>query len=67
MKCPKCGSEELKVLETRRGGYNSVVRSRLCKACGFRFRTTETPSRRDESLTEYLNRVIYEMRGDQES
>ena len=66
MKCPQCGKESI-VLRKQQSGYNTVVRLRLCKHCGFRFRTTEAPSRKDESLTEYLNRIIHEMQGDQGS
>lgn len=42
MKCPKCGSLEDKVLETRQSKEGTVVkRRRECLDCGFRFTTYE--------------------------
>ena len=63
MKCPKCGLGT-RVLKTEKAGYNTIVRTRKCSMCGFVFRTTEAPSKRDESLAAYLNRVANEVQGD---
>ena len=63
MRCPQCGSKYIRVLSKKDSGYNTIVRTRRCRTCGFRFRTTEVPSKRDESFAEYLNRMIYEMQG----
>ena len=41
MKCPYCGSEELKTLETRDSKNNTVRRRRECANCGRRFTTYE--------------------------
>ncbi len=42
MKCPKCGSLEDKVLETRQSKEGAVIkRRRECLDCGFRFTTYE--------------------------
>ena len=40
MRCPACGSEDLRVLETREAD-NAIKRRRRCEACGHRFSTTE--------------------------
>ncbi|MFV0556905.1 MAG: transcriptional regulator NrdR [Lactovum sp.] len=40
MKCPRCQSEDLKVLDTR-AGDNSVRRRRKCLSCAYRFTTYE--------------------------
>ena len=42
MICPKCGSENLRVLDTRK---SAVVdsRVRMCKECCFSFKTEEKP------------------------
>ncbi|MCK5281843.1 MAG: hypothetical protein KAK00_00375 [Nanoarchaeota archaeon] len=40
MRCPDCGSERLEVDETHKVD-DHVRRYRLCKDCGFRFRTEE--------------------------
>lgn len=41
MICPRCKSENLTVVDTRK--YDTVViRTRLCKACLFAFKTQET-------------------------
>ena len=41
MKCPKCKSDDLKVLDTRSVDTNTK-RRRQCNSCGFRFSTIET-------------------------
>lgn len=42
MKCPKCGSLEDKVLETRQSKDGMVIkRRRECLACGYRYTTYE--------------------------
>lgn len=41
MKCPYCGSENLKTLETRDSADNSVRRRKECGDCGKRFTTYE--------------------------
>jgi transcriptional repressor NrdR len=41
MKCLYCGSDELKVLETRDSKENKVRRRRECVTCGKRFTTYE--------------------------
>lgn len=63
MKCPRCG-EDTKVLKTEKAGYNTIVRTRKCTVCDFVFRTTEAPSRKDESLVAYINRIIDEVQRD---
>lgn len=46
MRCPKCGFEESKVVDSRPSdNYDSIRRRRECSACGFRFTTYE---RREE-------------------
>ncbi|MDR0199645.1 MAG: transcriptional regulator NrdR [Streptococcaceae bacterium] len=40
MKCPKCQSENFKVLDTR-ASDDAVRRRRECEGCGFRFTTYE--------------------------
>lgn len=46
MRCPKCGCEESKVVDSRPAENNdSIRRRRECIACGFRFTTYE---RREE-------------------
>ena len=42
MLCPKCGYDDLKVLNTKRGAAVDS-RVRLCKRCHFIFRTQERP------------------------
>ncbi len=43
MRCPKCGKDEDKVIETRMSREaDTVRRRRLCLACNFRFTTYET-------------------------
>lgn len=41
MKCPYCGSENLKTLETRDSSDNTVRRRRECGDCGKRFTSYE--------------------------
>ena len=42
MKCPKCGSEKLKVIDSRNAdNINAVRRRRECEDCGERFSTLE--------------------------
>ncbi len=41
MKCPYCGSENLKTLETRDSADNTVRRRKECGNCGKRFTTYE--------------------------
>ena len=41
MKCPNCGFEESKVLDSR-PLENSIRRRRMCNECGYRFTTFET-------------------------
>jgi transcriptional repressor NrdR len=41
MKCPYCGSENLKTLETRDSPDNTVRRRRECEDCGKRFTSYE--------------------------
>ena len=46
MRCPKCGFEESKVVDSRPSeNYDSIRRRRECTSCGFRFTTYE---RREE-------------------
>jgi transcriptional repressor NrdR len=41
MKCPYCGSEDLKTLETRDSSENTTRRRKECNKCGKRFTTYE--------------------------
>jgi transcriptional repressor NrdR len=45
MKCPKCGSEKSKVINSRKheeyAREESIYRRRECLKCGFRFSTYE--------------------------
>ena len=42
MRCPKCGCEESKVVDSRPSESNDAIRRRReCTACGFRFTTYE--------------------------
>jgi len=41
MKCPYCGSQEFKTLETRDSPENTTRRRKECVACGKRFTTYE--------------------------
>ena len=47
MLCPKCSSDDLKVLETRAGRVASTRRRRECLECGHRFSTIEEVLRED--------------------
>jgi transcriptional repressor NrdR len=40
MRCPKCSSEKLSVVDSR-GEGDSIRRRRVCQACNFRFNTFE--------------------------
>jgi transcriptional repressor NrdR len=43
MKCPKCSSQQLRVIETRSSNDNLTTRRRReCEKCGFRFSTQES-------------------------
>lgn len=41
MKCPYCGSENIKTLETRESAGNTIRRRKECLNCGKRFTTYE--------------------------
>ena len=41
MRCPYCGSEELKVIDSRSAGDAAIRRRRQCEKCGKRFTTYE--------------------------
>ncbi|MEC7287234.1 MAG: transcriptional regulator NrdR, partial [Verrucomicrobiota bacterium] len=48
MRCPKCSSIEIKVLDTRTGkNETSIRRRRECLSCGYRFTTIEEALRAD--------------------
>ena len=47
MLCPKCSSDDLKVLETRAGKVASTRRRRECLECAHRFSTIEEVLRED--------------------
>lgn len=47
MHCPKCSSDDLKVLDTRAGKVASTRRRRECQDCGHRFSTIEEILRED--------------------
>ena len=47
MHCPKCSSDDLKVLDTRAGKVASTRRRRECQNCGHRFSTIEEILRED--------------------
>ena len=47
MHCPKCSSDDLKVLDTRAGKVASTRRRRECQCCGHRFSTIEEILRED--------------------
>lgn len=43
MKCPSCGDDESKVVDSRSSAENTAIRRRReCLSCGFRFSTYET-------------------------
>jgi len=66
MKCPYCGSENLKTLETRDSQDNSVRRRKECGDCGKRFTTYEyietielMVRKKDDRLERFdLNKVL---------
>ena len=41
MRCPYCGSEEMKVIDSRSAGDAAIRRRRQCEECGKRFTTYE--------------------------
>lgn len=42
MRCPRCGGDETKVIDSRtQDASNAIKRRRECKACGYRFTTFE--------------------------
>lgn len=41
MKCPYCGKEDTRVIDSRPADGNSIRRRRICDACGKRFTTYE--------------------------
>ena len=41
MRCPKCSSEESKVVDSRQA-EDAIRRRRVCESCGFRFTTFES-------------------------
>lgn len=42
MRCPKCGSDDTRVIDSRmQEAANATKRRRECKACGYRFTTFE--------------------------
>ena len=44
MRCPRCGCEESKVVDSRPSENNDAIRRRReCTGCGFRFTTYEMP------------------------
>lgn len=47
MRCPKCSSEDSKVLDTRAGKAASIRRRRECLSCDHRFSTIEEVLRED--------------------
>jgi transcriptional regulator NrdR family protein len=51
MNCPKCGSENVKVVDTIPGCHNNIFRRRRCLICSTRFRTVEITIEGDEQLT----------------
>jgi transcriptional repressor NrdR len=66
MKCPYCGSENLKTLETRDSPDNTVRRRKECVDCGKRFTTYEYVEtvelmvrKKDDRLERFdLNKII---------
>ena len=66
MKCPYCGSENLKTLETRDSPDNTVRRRKECSDCGKRFtsyeyvETVELMVRKKDGRTERfdLNKIV---------
>lgn len=59
MKCPKCGSDQVRVLETMHGYESKIYRRRACIRCDTRFRTIEDILPEDEkSQNDYRSAVI---------
>jgi transcriptional repressor NrdR len=66
MQCPKCRSEDVRVIDTRGGADAfSIKRRRLCGCCGFRFSTIEklmreevTVKKRDGHMEEFDRQKI---------
>ena len=54
MKCPKCGSEQVRISNTRMRGEN-VRRQRSCLACRYIWYTVEVPEEW------YRRKLLYEM------
>lgn len=40
MNCPKCGKERVRVFDTARY-EESVIRTRVCRSCGYKYKTIE--------------------------
>lgn len=58
MKCPSCGADEDKVLDTRSSGDGTKRRRRVC-LMGHRFSTTEMPSKKLKELeSSVLDKII---------
>jgi len=45
MKCPKCGSEQTRVSNTRQRGDDQIRRQRTCMECRHIWYTIEAPER----------------------
>lgn len=43
MDCVKCGSYQVKVIDTRAKGKRKIYRRRECLRCGYRWSTLELP------------------------
>lgn len=41
MNCARCGHDKHRVLQTRRGEPDTVLRQRICRDCGFTWFTME--------------------------
>lgn len=41
MKCPKCGSDNVYVVDSRRDDGKLIKRKRSCADCGYRFNSVE--------------------------
>lgn len=44
MDCVKCGSSQVKVIDTRGRGRRRIYRRRVCLTCGARWTTVELPA-----------------------
>ena len=54
MKCPKCGVDDDKVLDSRTAREGAAIRRRReCAACGHRFTTYEEVDRDEVQVTDY--------------